>query len=231
MSSVAPISRSARVSPMQTIATSPARHAASALASTMPSVSPWSVRRSEWPTMTCEAPASFSISAEMSPVCAPLSCQWQSWPPLLTGVRDRISDARDSSVAGTQSSASVSASRPLMKPCPIDISSFSEALVPFIFQLPATSGRMAEIIGRFPSRQTRFKPRSLPKSGHKAIDSGPEGRYCPSITHQARRKNADARNRNETCSTHFARPPEPGSPNFCCSCWSSALRSGASPDA
>ena len=36
---------------------------------TMLSVSPWSVRRSEWPTMTCEAPASFSISAEMSPVC------------------------------------------------------------------------------------------------------------------------------------------------------------------
>ena len=31
--------------------------------------------------MTWVAPASFSISAEMSPVCAPLSLAWQSWPP------------------------------------------------------------------------------------------------------------------------------------------------------
>ena len=119
---------------------------------------------------------------------APLSCQWQSWPPLLTGVRDRISEARDRSVAGTQSSASVSASRPLMKPWPIAISSCSEALVPFIFQLPATSGRMAEIIGIRPWRQSGLASCALPKSSHKAIDSGPEGRYCPSITHQARRK-------------------------------------------
>ena len=42
------------------------------MARTIASVSPWSVRRSEWPTMTWVAPASFSISAEMSPVWAPL---------------------------------------------------------------------------------------------------------------------------------------------------------------
>ena len=79
--SVLPASRSASVSPMQTIGSSPARHAASALARTMASVSPQSVRRSEWPTMTWLAPASRSISADISPVWAPLALAWQSCPP------------------------------------------------------------------------------------------------------------------------------------------------------
>ena len=95
---------------------------------------------------------------------------------------------RVSSVAGTQTSASVSASRPPMKPWPIASSSLSEALVPFIFQLPATSGRMAEVIGRLPSRQRLSTPGSLAKSSDKAIDSGAEGRYCPSIAQSARTK-------------------------------------------
>ncbi len=50
--SVSPASRSARVSPTQMMAISPARCAASALARTRASFSPWLARRSEWPTMT-----------------------------------------------------------------------------------------------------------------------------------------------------------------------------------
>ena len=45
-----------------------ARHAADALALTIASSSPHCSRRSEWPTMTWLAPASFSISAEIRPV-------------------------------------------------------------------------------------------------------------------------------------------------------------------
>jgi hypothetical protein len=33
-----------------------------------------------------------------------------------------------------------------MNPCAIDRNSLSEALVPFIFQLPATSGRIAGVM-------------------------------------------------------------------------------------
>ena len=54
--------------------------------------------------MTWLAPASFSISAETQPVKAPLSLIWQSSPPALTGVRDRISAARDSKVEGASGS-------------------------------------------------------------------------------------------------------------------------------
>ena len=49
---VVPASRSASVSPMQTTGTSPAATAASALANTSASCSPWSARRSEWPRIT-----------------------------------------------------------------------------------------------------------------------------------------------------------------------------------
>ncbi len=68
---VSPRSCSSRVSPTQMIARRPARAAASALAWTSASVSPISVRRSEWPTITAVAPASRSISAEILPVKAP----------------------------------------------------------------------------------------------------------------------------------------------------------------
>ena len=146
--SVCPASRSACVSPMHTMATSPARQAASALAITTASVSPWSVRRSEWPTMTCVAPASLSISAAMSPVCAPFWAAWQSCPPTLSGVlpRPTASAARVSSVAGTQIRPSVSASSPPMKPRPMVSSSARLSPVPFIFQLPATSGRIPGVM-------------------------------------------------------------------------------------
>jgi hypothetical protein len=102
--------------------------------------------------------ASFSISAEIQPVWAPLSLVWQSSPPARTGVRDKISAACASSVAGTQTSASVSASSPLMKPLPIILSSLSEALVPFIFQLPATSGRIPGVMGFASPGNIRLRP-------------------------------------------------------------------------
>ena len=63
------------------MAARPARCAASALRLTSPERSPWSARRSEWPTITALAPASLSISAAMSPVWAPDASQWQSCAP------------------------------------------------------------------------------------------------------------------------------------------------------
>ena len=53
--------------------------------------------------MTKDAPASASISAETSPVCAPFLAEWQSWPPVRT-LRPAKAWAREwSSVAGGQS--------------------------------------------------------------------------------------------------------------------------------
>ena len=87
---------------MHRIAVSPARQAASALARTIASVSPWSARRSEWPTMTSRAPASAIISAAMSPVWAPEGAAWQSCPPIITGDPAAAATAAAISVAGGQ---------------------------------------------------------------------------------------------------------------------------------
>ena len=85
--------------------------------------------------MTWLAPASFSIAAEMSPVCAPEAFMWQSCPP--TAMRPAASAAIGPiSVAGGHSStsergvgwAAISAS-----------TSARLAVTPFIFQLPAAS--------------------------------------------------------------------------------------------
>ncbi len=72
--SVAPASRSASVSPTQTIGVKPAASAASALFATVASVSPYSVRRSEWPTIATRLPNSATIAAATSPVNAPETC-------------------------------------------------------------------------------------------------------------------------------------------------------------
>ena len=45
------------------------------------------LRRSEWPTITAVAPASASISAEISPVKAPAGSAWQSCAPIATRSR------------------------------------------------------------------------------------------------------------------------------------------------
>ena len=60
---------------MQTIGTRPAVNAACILLLTVSLVSPNSVRRSEWPTITYRAPASRTIAALTSPVNAPSRSQ------------------------------------------------------------------------------------------------------------------------------------------------------------
>jgi hypothetical protein len=66
--SVAPFSRSSRVSPTQKIGASPAAFAAAYFSTTMASVSPKTVRRSECPTIAWRLPNSATIFAETSPV-------------------------------------------------------------------------------------------------------------------------------------------------------------------
>jgi hypothetical protein len=90
--------------------------------------------------MTPEQPASLSISAEMSPVWAPLASLWQSWPPSLMGLDATSRTIGAISVAGGQ----IMTSQRTRAPDSISISrstSSSDAMVPFIFQFPATSGR------------------------------------------------------------------------------------------
>ena len=197
------------------------------------SVSPWSVRRSEWPTITMRGAG---ILQHLGRNVAGMRARFLP-VAILAAALDRR--ARQDFVTrataawpARKCSASVSASRPPMKPWPIASSSSSDALVPFIFQLPATSGRMAEVIGRLPSRQRRSDAGFTTKIGPQSNRQWrPRRALLPIdyIRQRATKTNADARNRNETCSTHFARPPVPGSPNFCSSCWSSASRSGAFP--
>ena len=67
-SSVLSASRSASVSPTQTIGVMPQARAALALSATTASVSPWYWGRSEWPTMQKRTPNSRSMAAETSPV-------------------------------------------------------------------------------------------------------------------------------------------------------------------
>ena len=69
---VMPSSRCSSVSPTQMMGCRPASSAASTLRFTVKSVSPKYCRRSEWPMMTYFTPRSFSMSADTSPVYAPL---------------------------------------------------------------------------------------------------------------------------------------------------------------
>ena len=157
--SVSPSRLSCPVSPMQMIAFSPARWAALALAATTASLSPWSVRRSEWPTITALAPASASISAEMSPVWGPWSSGWQSWAPSRTVLPDSITAVWKSSVAGGQIKISVSGRGPSARRSSSDLTSARFALKPCIFQLPATSGLIAlTVMPPFPSLTPAIKP-------------------------------------------------------------------------
>src|SRR5262245_10658206 len=127
----------------------PARHAASAFARTSASVSLWQVRRSECPTITALAPASLSISAERSPVKAPAGSAWQSWAPIRTGLPAAAAANSATRVAGGHTRISTAASS--RAPSAIRASSATEARRPFIFQLPATSGRRgARAISRYP---------------------------------------------------------------------------------
>ena len=91
-----PASRSASVSPTQTIATSPARQRRRGLARARRRRSPCGRCGARNGRRSRRAPRHpLSISAEMSPVKAPAGSAWQSWPPIATASRPRAREARD----------------------------------------------------------------------------------------------------------------------------------------
>src|SRR5262245_241140 len=99
--------------------------------------------------MTALALASLSISAERSPVNAPAGSAWQSWAPIRTGLPAAAAANSATSVAGGHTRMSTAASS--RAAWAIRASSATEARRPFIFQLPATSGRRgARAISGYP---------------------------------------------------------------------------------
>src|SRR5690606_29946493 len=82
----------------------------------------------------------------MSPVWAPCALGWQSSPPTATDVPATASAARANSVAGTQITTSAAEAIAGETPPAIACKTARESLVPFIFQLPATSGRMPGVM-------------------------------------------------------------------------------------
>ena len=88
---------------------------------------------------TALAPASLSISAEISPVNAPARSAWQSCAPIATP-EPRAREAKVAiRVAGGQTRRSVPGIA--AAPAIMRSSSATAAKSPFIFQFPATSGR------------------------------------------------------------------------------------------
>src|SRR5262245_24102121 len=99
--------------------------------------------------MTALAPASLSISAERSPVKAPTGSAWESWAPIRTELPAVAVANSATSVAGGHTRISTAASS--RAAWTIRASSDTEARRPFIFQLPATSGRRgARAISGYP---------------------------------------------------------------------------------
>src|SRR5579859_3507866 len=98
--------------------------------------------------MTALAPASASISAEISPVWAPDGLGWQSWPPIATLFEPDNATAKAAiNVAGGQTRRSAF---PVTLDAPAIMASNSviEARRPFIFQLPTIRGRMVELMSK-----------------------------------------------------------------------------------
>ena len=92
-----------------------------------------------------------SISAERSPVWAPDALGWQSCAPTARVFAPRAFSAKAAiSVAGGHTSRSALAATPAA-PASMASNSAMAALRPFIFQLPAISGRMASVMSGFPS--------------------------------------------------------------------------------
>src|SRR6266581_2447533 len=97
--------------------------------------------------MMALAPASASISAEMSPVWAPDALGWQSCAPTATVFEPPAFSVKAAiSVAGGQTSRSALSA---ISEAPASMASNSpmEAFRPFIFQLPAISGRIPSVMG------------------------------------------------------------------------------------
>src|SRR5450759_413311 len=82
--SVLPASRSASISPTQTMGFRPAASDATVFCRTVSPVSPKNWRRSLWPMMTHPAPTAAIMGAETSPVNAPSFFQYTSWAPIPT---------------------------------------------------------------------------------------------------------------------------------------------------
>jgi hypothetical protein len=86
--------------------------------------------------MTWVAPASASIAADRSPVCAPFSAGWQHCAPTATGPPPARAAMDAISVAGGQISTSDFGSGCIATSASISARS---AVSPFIFQFPAAS--------------------------------------------------------------------------------------------
>src|ERR1700737_370593 len=100
--------------------------------------------------MMARAPASASISAEISPVLAPDALGWQSCAPTARVFEPRAFSAKAAiNVAGGQTSRSALAATS-EAPASMASNSAWEDLRPFIFQFPAISGRMGSAIASFP---------------------------------------------------------------------------------
>src|SRR4051794_31726901 len=100
--------------------------------------------------MTALAPASLSISAEMSPVWAPEALGCQSCAPIASVLEPRALSAKAAiTVAGGQTSRSALAATAGEPDC-MASNSATEAFRPFIFQLPAIKGRIVSVISDFP---------------------------------------------------------------------------------
>src|ERR1700730_17792387 len=128
--------------------------------------------------MMALAPASPSISAEISPVWAPEALGWQSWAPTATFEPRAFSAKAAISVAGGQTSRSAVAATP-GAPASMASNSAIEAFRPFIFQLPAISGRMASVISGSPrivvvhalaEAGRQFQTPALRPPGHQSLD-------------------------------------------------------------
>src|ERR1700723_3421407 len=100
--------------------------------------------------MTALAPASASISADISPVWAPDGFGWQSCAPTLSVLEPSALSAKAAiRVAGGQTRRLALAATS-GAPASMASNSLEEDLRPFIFQLPAISGRMASVMSGFP---------------------------------------------------------------------------------
>src|SRR3979411_1012723 len=112
--------------------------------------------------MTAEAPASLSISAEMSPVKAPDASARQSWPPIASALPPARAAQAALNVAGGHTMRSRlggsrgAGARMRARPARWVVS-------PFIFQLPATSGRRAVAIILPPNQRQALADRPPPR--------------------------------------------------------------------
>src|SRR6185503_8794388 len=137
--SVASASRSASVSPTQTMGTRPAPSAATRRLFTVSLVSPKYWRRSEWPTITYTQPASFNMLTETSPVNAPFGSQCTFCAPSLMVLPAISLPTTSSAVKGGARTISRPRSWPTLRARDADRGCAS-LRVPCIFQLPAMRG-------------------------------------------------------------------------------------------